>query len=255
MRGKGLIKAFFTNDRTILTLVVINTITIFIGGYWQSSRTFLWIDSFFTIIFLLEAVVKIREYGWSCYWRENWNKFDLLITLIAVPSLLNLFIETGVATNILLSLRALRIFKSFRLLKFIPNINGLLKGIGLAMKASLIVTIAFAVLLLIVSILFSSIFGTISPELFGDPGVSLFTIFKLFTGDGWSEIPLEIAENSSELLGRLVRILFAVLFFAGGILGLSLVNSIFVDAMASDNNDEVLQKLESLEKKIDDLQK
>ena len=255
MRGKGLIKAFFTNDRTILTLVVINTITSFIGGYWQSSRTFLWIDSFFTIIFLLEAVVKIREYGWSCYWRENWNKFDLLITLIAVPSLLNLFIETGVATNILLSLRALRIFKSFRLLKFIPNINGLLKGIGLAMKASLIVTIAFAVLLLIVSILFSSIFGTISPELFGDPGVSLFTIFKLFTGDGWSEIPLEIAENSSELLGRLVRILFAVLFFAGGILGLSLVNSIFVDAMASDNNDEVLQKLESLEKKIDDLQK
>ena len=52
-------------------------------------------------------------------------------------------------------------------------------------------------------------------------------------------------------MGRLVRILFATLFFLGGILGLSLVNSIFVDAMAGDNNDEVLQKLAELEKKID----
>ena len=32
---------------------------------------------------------------------------------------------------------------------------------------------------------------------------------------------------------------------------MSLVNSIFVDAMAADNNDEVLEKLNQLEKKID----
>ena len=85
------------------------------------------------------------------------------------------------------------------------------------------------------------------------PGVSLFTIFRLFTGDGWSEIPIQIAENSSEFMGRLVRTTFAVLFFLGGILGLSFVNSIFVDAMTGDNNDEVLRRLEELEKKIDNL--
>lgn len=123
------------------------------------------------------------------------------------------------------------------------------------MKASLIVSIAFAVLLLIISILSSTLFGKTAPELFGDPGMSLFTIFRLFTGDGWTEIPIQIAENSSEFIGRLVRIVFAVLFFLGGILGLSLVNSIFVDAMAGDNNDEVLLKLEELEKKLDSLSK
>ena len=32
---------------------------------------------------------------------------------------------------------------------------------------------------------------------------------------------------------------------------MSLVNSIFVDAMAADNNDEVLEKLNQLEKKSD----
>ena len=49
------------------------------------------------------------------------------------------------------------------------------------------------------------------------------------------------------------RIVFAILFFAGGILGLSLVNSIFVDALAGDNNDEVLRRIDELEKKIDNI--
>ena len=34
---------------------------------------------------------------------------------------------------------------------------------------------------------------------------------------------------------------------------MSLVNSLFVDAMAEDNNDEVLEKLNQMEEKIDKL--
>ena len=237
----------------MLSLVVVNTITIFIGGYFSASKLFVGIDSFFTLLFLAEAIVKINVYSWKEYWKDGWNKFDFIITLVAIPSLMNIFVETGFATNILLSLRTLRVFKSFRLLKFIPNINGLLKGIGVAVKTSFIVCVAFAILLLIISILSSTLYGKIVPELFGDPGSSLFTIFRLFTGDGWSEIPTEIAANSSELVGRLTKIVFAILFFIGGILGLSLVNSIFVDALAGDNNDEVLRRIDELEKKIDNL--
>ena len=253
MTKEGVARSFFTNDKIMLSLVVINTITIFIGGYFGVSRTFVWIDAFFTILFLTEALVKINTFGWKDYWNDNWNKFDFIITLVAIPSLLNIFAETGVATNIFLSLRTLRVFKSFRLLKFIPNINGLLKGIGIAVKTSFIVCVAFTILLLIISILSTTIYGKIAPDLFGDPGLSIFTIFKLFTGDGWSEIPMEIAENSSELVGRITRAVFAVLFFVGGILGLSLVNSIFVDALAGDNNDEVLRRIDDLERKIDAL--
>lgn len=253
MSNNNALKSFFTNDRIMLSLVVVNTITIFIGGYFSASKLFVGIDSFFTLLFLAEAIVKINVYGWKEYWKDGWNKFDFIITLVAIPSLMNIFVETGFATNILLSLRTLRVFKSFRLLKFIPNINGLLKGIGIAVKTSFIVCVAFAILLLIISILSSTLYGKIVPELFGDPGTSLFTIFRLFTGDGWSEIPTEIAANSSELVGRLTKIVFAILFFIGGILGLSLVNSIFVDALAGDNNDEVLQRIDELEKKIDEL--
>lgn len=248
-------RKFFTDDRIMLAMVVLNTCTIFAGGFGKAPRIFLFIDSFFTLLFICEVIVKIKVYGWNTYWKKHWNKFDFIITLVAIPSLANLFIEGVVATNILLSLRTLRVFKSLRLLKFIPNINGLFRGIGLAMKASLVVTIAFTVLMLIIAILSSAAFGNMAPELFGDPGISLFTIFRLFTGDGWSEIPAEITGGETGLFSRLIKFGFAILFFAGGILGLSLVNSIFVDAMASDNNDEVLDRLDKLEKMIEDLNK
>ena len=41
--------------------------------------------------------------------------------------------------------------------------------------------------------------------------------------------------------------------FFGGIIGISLVNSIFVDSMTEDNNDEVLEKLKQIEDKLDQL--
>ncbi|NQX82448.1 MAG: ion transporter, partial [Flavobacteriaceae bacterium] len=39
----------------------------------------------------------------------------------------------------------------------------------------------------------------------------------------------------------------------GGVFGMSLVNSIFVDAMVSDNNDNLERKIEELNKKMDRL--
>lgn len=51
------------------------------------------------------------------------------------------------------------------------------------------------------------------------------------------------------------RIYFSILLFLGGNIGMSLVNSIFVDAMAADNNDEVLEKLSQLERKLDSMKR
>lgn len=48
-----------------------------------------------------------------------------------------------------------------------------------------------------------------------------------------------------------MRIYFVVILIAGGIIGLSLVNSIFVDAMVSDNNDDLEREVKKLNQKID----
>lgn len=46
--------------------------------------------------------------------------------------------------------------------------------------------------------------------------------------------------------------MFSLIVFFGGIFGMSFISSIFVDEMAADNNDEVIEKLNTLIKKIEE---
>jgi len=239
----------------MLVLVLINTGIIFISGFLPNQGgTLLIIDSIFTLLFLFEAVIKIHVSGFSEYWSDGWNRFDFIIVLLALPSCINLFGYALPGTSVLLSLRTMRAFKSFRLLKFVPNIDSLLNGIKLAFKASFIVAIGLIVLLLICSIVTTFLFGNSAPDYFGNPALSVYSIFRLFTIEGWYDMPEAIVINSGMTMAVIARIYFSILLFLGGILGMSLVNSIFVDAMAADNNDEVLEKLSQLESKLDKMQ-
>lgn len=249
------VKCFFTNDSIMLVLVLINTGIIFVSGFITSQGgALLIVDSLFTLLFLFEAMVKIQVKGFSEYWSDGWNRFDFIIVLLALPSCVNLFGLALPGTNVLLSLRTIRAFKSFRLLRFVPNIDSLLNGVKLAFKASFIVAIGMIVLLFVFSIITTFLFGSAAPEYFGNPALSVYSIFRLFTIEGWYDMPEAIAANSGSAMGIFARIYFSILLFLGGIIGMSLVNSIFVDAMAADNNDEVLEKLSQLEEKLDKLQ-
>lgn len=242
------------NDQVILKAIVLNTIVMFIGGFWPNSFLFALLDAVFTLFFFCEAIVKINVFSWRKYWQSSWNKFDFIILLIALPSIMSPFLDGMMSMNTILALRSMRLFKSFRMLHFIPNIHKLLKGLKLAFKASLLVFISFFVLLVAFSILSSSIFGKVAPDDFGNPAISLYNTFRLFSVEGWYDLPDTIADNSKSLFwGLFARCYFSILVFLGGIIGMSLINSIFVDAMAEDNNDEVLEKLKHLEEKLDKL--
>ncbi|MBR6195069.1 MAG: ion transporter [Prevotella sp.] len=250
------VERFFTNDKIMLVLVLINTGIIFFSGFVSGQTgALLIVDSLFTLLFLIEAVVKIHVRGFSEYWSDGWNRFDLIIVLLALPSCINLFGLSFPGTSVLLALRTMRAFKSFRLLKFVPNIDSLLNGVKLAFKASFIVAIGLIVLLLVFSIVTTFLFGSAAPEYFGNPALSVYSIFRLFTIEGWYDMPEAIAANSGAAMAVFARIYFSILLFLGGIIGMSLVNSIFVDAMAADNNDEVLEKLSQLERKLDSMKR
>ncbi len=251
-----LIKRVFTNDHIMLVLVFINTGIIFISGFLTNQvEALLIIDCLFTLLFLFEAVVKIHVQGFTKYWSDGWNRFDFILVLLALPSCINVFGNFLPDTNILLSLRTMRTFKAFRMLQFIPNVDSLLNGIKLAFKASYIVTIGLIVLLLVFSIITTFLFGSTAPQFFGNPALSFYSIFRLFTIEGWYEMPEAIALNGGATMAVFARIYFSILLFLGGIIGMSLVNSIFVDAMAADNNDDVLEKLEQIERKLDKIEK
>lgn len=239
------------SENFITTMVVVNVVVLFVAGFGEGTTLFSYVDDLFTILFIAEALVKIHKWGWRGYWHSRWNRIDLLLLLLSLPSLLPAVSTAAIGSNAVLSLRSFRLFKMFRLLEFVPHVDQLLAGVKLACKASFIVTIAIGVLLLIFSIFTTYLFGNLAPEAFGNPGICLYSMYRLFTVEGWYDLPELIAESSSPLVGNLARVYFSVLVFGGGIIGMSLINSLFVDAMASDDNAKFSDELRNISERLE----
>jgi voltage-gated sodium channel len=122
---------------------LLNAVTLFLQGFdleRQHLNLIRIADNLFTILFILEMVIKIREYRFSGYWKSNWNKFDAVLIILATPSLILWLLNIGnVGLQVLLVFRIARVFKFFRFIQFIPNVNKLIRGINQTLKASVIV--------------------------------------------------------------------------------------------------------------------
>ena len=250
-----MLKNIFLNSKIILGLIFANAIVIVLQESGFENNTILsFIDQFITVLFVIECVVKINESGFKKYISDSWNKLDFILTLISLPSLLTIIIPEAGNFSIVLTLRILRVFKFFRVIKFFPNIDKLARGVKLAFRDSAPVLAGFTIMIIIFALLSCSLFKTYSPEYFIDPISSIYTTFRLFTVEGWYEIPDTVAEAlGGGVVGSIVKVYFSFLLIAGGIFGLSIVNSVFVDSMVADNNDELEEEIKSLNKKIDDL--
>ena len=251
-------RQLFLNDRIILGIIIINACIIFLLGFNLPDKlhhTLNRIDHFITVLFILEVLVKWSVFGISEYFKSTWNTFDFVLTVVAIPSLIALFFPMSFMGDLefILALRVLRAFKSFRLLQFIPNIDSLLLGVRRALKSSIIIVISLVIYLFTTSILSYYLFHNTAPELFGNPLISLYSIFKVFTIEGWNEIPEQLVTGYSGLQATMTYIFFVIVLLTGGIFGLSLVNSVFVDAMVSDNNDKLESKVDELHQKMNQL--
>lgn len=75
----------------------------------------------------------------------------------------------------------------------------------------------------------------------------------MVTLEGWYDVPDAIAVGTASIIGKLSRVYFCIQISIGGILGLSFINSVFVDAMVEDNNDDVKVQLTTIENKLREL--
>ena len=92
------------------------------------------------------------------------------------------------------------------------------------MKASVLVLISLLGFNIVLSILTTDLFGHIAPQYFGNPLTSCYTIFQLFTLEGWAEVPQAIIEAGSFSTAQIgfIRLYFVLIVCSGGIFGISL---------------------------------
>ena len=250
------VKNLFLNEKFILAIILLNAVIIYLQACNIDNIWIQIIDAACTLVFVVEMIIKHNEFGFKGYWSSGWNRLDGILVLISIPSLIALFVPTGrMDWSFLIILRLLRAFRFLRLLHFFPNITPIFKGFKLALRESYAILFCFFILIIVFGLINCSLFKDISPEFFNTPLTSIYSVFRLCTVEGWYEIPDSIAAATSASVGSMVRFYFCLLLVMGGIIGMSLINSIFVDAMVSDNNDDVKAKLDEMEKKLDELLK
>jgi voltage-gated sodium channel len=222
--------------------IVLGTIAVFALGFTSAGTPAhaIWIAVDLVVVgyFVVEQCLKIRSAGWRAYWQVRWNRFDLVVVMLSLPVFATPFAETDIFIGVPV-LRLARLFRLFRLLRFIPDHAHLGVGIRRAVRASVGVFFGIALINFIFAMGAQILFAADAPELFGNPARACYSMFRIFTIEGWHDIPDAVARNASAAWTVFARVYFGVAVLVGGILALSLGNAVFVDQMMSDNTDEV----------------
>lgn len=245
------LKNLLLNEKFILIIIVLSSVLIFLQESGVNSAAISVMDVCCSLIFMVEMVVKIREWGFKGYWASGWNRLDGILVLLSIPSLIVYFLPSDTMDfSILLVLRMLRVFRFFRLIHAFPGFAQLLKNFGLAMRRSYAVFVGMIIIIIIIAIIGCGLFKDVAPEYFATPLDAIYTTFRIFTGEGWNEIPDTVAGAMGGGAAHFIRLYFCLVLVLGCIVGMSLLNSIFVDAMVSDNNDDVKDQLKSIEETL-----
>ena len=243
------------SEPLVLTIIGLNAVAIVLSGFSHIREHFgewiTWVDYGCLLYFVAEAILKIRRNSFTNYWKRGWNKLDFIIVLGSSPLLLEPIVGGSVQFfSIVLVGRFLRFL---RIMRFVPNREKIWAGVSRALKASAAVFLTLLVLNIILAMGANALFGDVAPKHFGDPLKSAYTLFKVFTVEGWYEIPEEMAANGEDGgLVNMVRGYFVFAVFTGGILGLSLANAVFVDEMIADNNDRLEKMVTNLREELAD---
>ena len=253
------ITARLISDKAVTAVIFLNFAVIVALGFPTLSNDIApylrGIDYGCLVYFVVEAILKIYRFGWREYWSKALNRFDFIIVILAAPSLITVFMETEVS-NIIIVLRAGRFLRILRALRFIPNADHLWRGVGRALRASVGVVLALSLYNIMLGLLACQFFQDIAPDLFRDPIASTYTIFQVFTIEGWHEVPAKIISHLPPDSNQVtfVRGFFVFVVVTGGLLGLSLTNAVLVDEMVMDNTDPVEKKIDALTTEIKKLQ-
>jgi voltage-gated sodium channel len=244
------------DETVVIVIILINTVALFMlaSAELAEAQADLWfaLDYACVVYFVVEAALKIISFGWRGYYDDGWNRMDFYVVVASLPVLATPMVDLR-HFSVILILRMGRLFRMFRLLRFIPDRHRLAAGIKRSLKASLGVFLAVLLVNFILAMAASMLFGKFAPEYFGNPLKACYSMFQVFTVEGWYEIPELLAERASDAWAVFARAYFVFSVFFGGILGLSVVNAVFVDQMILDNNDNLEVRVDKLRDEIRDL--
>jgi voltage-gated sodium channel len=133
------------------------------------------LDHSILAVFVVEIACLLFARGWQ-FFKEPWCVFDFIVVGIAlVPN-----------SGPFAVLRALRVLRVLRLINKIPSIRKVVAALLGALPGMASVFGLVLILFYVYAVIATKLFGIDFPELFGNLGLSLFTLFQVMTLEAWA---------------------------------------------------------------------
>ncbi|PWG16456.1 ion transporter [Salibaculum griseiflavum] len=206
------------------------------------------LDTLCLVIFVIEIVAKLFAYRLR-FFASGWNIFDFVIVGIALIP----------AAQTLSVLRALRILRVLRVVSAAPRLRRVVEGFITALPGMGSVFLLMALIFYIGSVISTKLFSDAFPDWFGTLGLSAYSLFQIMTLESWSMgIVRPVMEVYPYAWVFFVPFILLTTFAVVNLLVGLIVNSMQdahheeADAATDTYRDEVLKRLDAIERRLSD---
>ncbi|XP_074551330.1 voltage-dependent T-type calcium channel subunit alpha-1H-like isoform X1 [Halichoeres trimaculatus] len=194
-------------DLFITIIIFTNLLTMSMEHYNQPQyleEILKYCNYVFTVVFVIEAILKLIAFGLRRFFKERWNQLDLAIVLMSIMGItleeIDLNASLPINPTIIRIMRVLRITRVLKLLKMATGMRALLDTVMQALPQVGNLGLLFMLLFFIYAALGVELFGKLecSEEnpceglsrhaTFDNFGMAFLTLFRVSTGDNWNGI-------------------------------------------------------------------
>ncbi len=215
------------------------------------------LDHIVLYIFVIEILLKIGAKGskpWE-FFNDGWNVFDFIIVAVC-------FLPIGGAY--IAVLRLARILRVFRLVSALPKLQILVGALLKSIPSMSYVGILLFLLFYIYAVIGTFMFGQNDPVHFGSLQVSMMTLFKTITLEGWIDF-MNIQVYGSNIYGYenfpdtprvpsahpfAAAVYFVSFILLGTMIMLNLFIGVIISGMEETNKEEEIKELAKIRQEL-----
>ena len=174
------LKGFVNHKATqafFIIVVVLNAVVLGFSTYarFENLAIIKNLENIILYIFVFEIILKIIAFRLD-FFKSKANVFDLIVVaLCCVPTFINISI-----------LRLLRTFTLLRLFSAVPQLRFVIAVIFKTAPSAFYVGLVLMFILYIYAVLCVRFFGSEFPEMFGNLGIAIFSLFQISTLESWA---------------------------------------------------------------------
>jgi len=205
------------------------------------------------ILYIFTIEIFIRWFGKESikeYFSNGWNYFDVFIVAIS-------YIPDDLLSNsaLLSALRILRVFRIFRLIKVFPQLRVITTVMIKSFSSLTYVTFLFGIIMYLYAIIGVILFrgkivvhasGGDSVDPYGSIGETCFSLFRILTGEDWTDLRYNLLNNISGYPDWIVTAYHVSWMVVAALLLINIVVGAIVN-----NYDEVMAKNKAIKDSLD----